>query len=339
VTIEFADSSSEVGTLLNKDNLLSDAVAIELGLTQTDPVPSDALIQLQRTAIQYSTMPTASEDNEGHIALFTGITGTYTNGSAYMCVSDGESSPTYSWRKIVFNIIPSEIGAASTAELTSGLAGKSDVSVIFDAVLAAADWGADCLNLFDEVWESGALAGASGDEYSSTTRLRSSNYVTISGGATYHVQNSLGVNVQIFWWNGSTYLSYNDLSGGNSSVTAPASATRARLVIDGSTTISPADSGWTMFVAGAVGKPYEPQGRGIHLKASDYSALSGVTATSVQELLPSRYGESTPNQREKLREALLYDGFQTAGTEIVYIADGDVPDEDIPIRIIMRGDL
>ena len=111
VTIEFADSPSEVGTLLNKDNLLSDAVALELGLTQTDPVSSDALIQLQRTAIQYSTMPTASEDNEGYIALFTGITGTYTNGSAYMCVSDGEPSPTYSWGKIVFNIIPSEIGA------------------------------------------------------------------------------------------------------------------------------------------------------------------------------------------------------------------------------------
>lgn len=221
----------------------------------------------------------------------------------------------------------------------SDLAGKADTSVIFDAVLAAADWGADCLNLFDEVWESGALAGSGGDEYSSTTRLRSSNYVTISGGAIYHVQNSLGVNVQIFWWNGSTYLSYNDMLGGNSSVTAPASATRARLVIVGSTTISPADSGWTMFVAGAVGKPYEPQGKGIHLKASDYSDLSGVTATSVQELLPSRYGESTPNQREKLREALLYDGFQTAGTEIVYIADGDVPDEDIPVRIIMRGDL
>lgn len=101
--VEYADQPSEAGTILNKANLLSDAVVSELGLTQEDPVPSDALIHLQRGAIQYSTMPTASIDYLGKIIFFTGTTGTYTHGHIYECISSGGGSPTYSWSEVVLD--------------------------------------------------------------------------------------------------------------------------------------------------------------------------------------------------------------------------------------------
>ena len=99
-TVENADQPTEAGTLLNKANLLSDSVVSELGLTQTDPVPSDALIHLQRSAIQYSIMPTASSDYLNKIVFFIGTTGTYVNGGLYQCVSSGGGTPTYSWSRV-----------------------------------------------------------------------------------------------------------------------------------------------------------------------------------------------------------------------------------------------
>lgn len=103
VTIEFADQPSENGTLLNKANLLSDSAASELGLAESDPVPSDALISLKRGAIQYSTMPTASAEYLEKIVFFSGTTGTYTHGHIYECLSSGGESPTYSWNEVHLN--------------------------------------------------------------------------------------------------------------------------------------------------------------------------------------------------------------------------------------------
>jgi len=54
--------------------------------------------------IQYSTMPTASAENLGQIVQYTGTnTGTapiYLNSHFYKCVSDGASTPTYSWKHL-----------------------------------------------------------------------------------------------------------------------------------------------------------------------------------------------------------------------------------------------
>lgn len=50
---------------------------------------------------QYSTLPTASIDNLGKIAQYTGTTdSTYTNGYFYQVVSDGQDPATYSWENI-----------------------------------------------------------------------------------------------------------------------------------------------------------------------------------------------------------------------------------------------
>ena len=49
--------------------------------------------------IQVEALPTASEDLEGTILQYIGVTTlTYTHGYFYECVSDGESTPTYSWQ-------------------------------------------------------------------------------------------------------------------------------------------------------------------------------------------------------------------------------------------------
>lgn len=49
-------------------------------------------------SIQVDTLPTASIDELGNIYQYVGVTdANYTNGCFYECVSDGESTPTYSW--------------------------------------------------------------------------------------------------------------------------------------------------------------------------------------------------------------------------------------------------
>ncbi len=65
-------------------------------------------------------------------------------------------------------------------------------------------------------------------------------------------------------------------------------------------------------------------------------AVSGVTAASAVEILPGAY--ITEAQLEALQEANIQDGGQSAGS-ITLNAFGDAPTIDIPIRIIVRGDL
>ena len=63
--------------------------------------------------------------------------------------------------------------------------------------------------------------------------------------------------------------------------------------------------------------------------------VSGVTATSNQEILPAV--DITAEQLEALQGANIQDGGQAAGN-ITLKAYGDVPTIDIPIRVIKRGD-
>lgn len=59
--------------------------------------------QAEAVRVQYSTMPTAGADNLGKIVQYTGAdTQDYTQGHFYIVVSDGESTPTYSWQEISF---------------------------------------------------------------------------------------------------------------------------------------------------------------------------------------------------------------------------------------------
>ena len=64
--------------------------------------------------------------------------------------------------------------------------------------------------------------------------------------------------------------------------------------------------------------------------------VEGVTDTSVQEILPDVY--ITPEQLEALQGANIVDGGQLTGV-LVLKAFGDVPTIDIPIRVVLRGDL
>ena len=64
--------------------------------------------------------------------------------------------------------------------------------------------------------------------------------------------------------------------------------------------------------------------------------VEGVTETSIQEILPSI--SIVTEQLEALQSANLQDGGQFANT-IVLKAFGDVPTINIPIRVVLRGDM
>ena len=56
------------------------------------------LLAEKQDKMQFSTMPTASEDYLGKTVQYVGrTTATYTHNYFYECVSDGEATPTYSW--------------------------------------------------------------------------------------------------------------------------------------------------------------------------------------------------------------------------------------------------
>ena len=65
-------------------------------------------------------------------------------------------------------------------------------------------------------------------------------------------------------------------------------------------------------------------------------ALSGITAKSNQEILPGL--NITTEQLEALQGANIQDGGQASGS-MTLKAFGDVPTIDIPIRVIVRGDM
>lgn len=64
--------------------------------------------------------------------------------------------------------------------------------------------------------------------------------------------------------------------------------------------------------------------------------VEGVTDTSNQEILPGL--EITEEQLTALQGANIQDGGQAAGS-VTLKAFGDVPTIDIPIRVIVRGDM
>ena len=90
---------------VNGSSIVSSGAANILTKTAYDPSTNKIATESDLpNTIQYSTMPTASVDNLGDIVQYTGTTTTsspiYTNGYFYKCVSDGASTPTYSWENI-----------------------------------------------------------------------------------------------------------------------------------------------------------------------------------------------------------------------------------------------
>ena len=63
--------------------------------------------------VQVTSLPTASASEVGNIYQFTGTTGTYTNGYFYKCVSDGQSTPTYSWTQVSVQPSPDPLPSQS----------------------------------------------------------------------------------------------------------------------------------------------------------------------------------------------------------------------------------
>ena len=72
------------------------------------------------------------------------------------------------------------------------------------------------------------------------------------------------------------------------------------------------------------------------LTASDAAALSAVTAATAWEMLPGL--SAADAEIEALQSANLLDGGQAAGSITIRAKDG-APTIDVPVRIIIRGDL
>lgn len=210
----------------------------------------------------------------------------------------------------------------------------------FDAVLYAANWGADCRNLFDEVWEQGVISATTGVPSASAYAIRSVNNIPVTGGNTYNFthQSILGSSY-VIWYGASGYISYTNINV-VSSTTAPSGATYCKITMtNGTTAFTPANARPFMFAEGSTVKPWEPQDRGYHLKATDYSDISDITADTNIAIEEPRLADTTSVKLRVLRSAKLTAGFQTAATEIVLIASGVVPGIDVPIRVFLKGDM
>lgn len=91
------------------------------------------LIDAKQDIIQFSTMPTASADLVGAVAQYIGATSpAYKTGYWYICVSDGELTPTYSWEVIKYSadvdmaLDPTSSNPVANSVLTLALASKCE---------------------------------------------------------------------------------------------------------------------------------------------------------------------------------------------------------------------
>lgn len=65
-------------------------------------------LALKQNTTQFAQMPTASSELLGNIYQYVGVTdASYVNGYFYKCVSDGASTPTYSWEHVVLEDLAS----------------------------------------------------------------------------------------------------------------------------------------------------------------------------------------------------------------------------------------
>ena len=71
--------------------------------------------------------------------------------------------------------------------------------------------------------------------------------------------------------------------------------------------------------------------------ATDVPMLGDITANTIVRVLPA--SDSTADEREAWRDALIVHGGQVAATSITLLADGGAPTVDIPILFILGGEL
>ena len=173
--------------------------------------------------IQVSTLPTADATEEGKIYQYVGTTdSTYTNGYFYKCVSDGQSTPTYSWTAVQVQAgggLPSQTGNSGKFLTTNGTnASWSDKPLVNTAtgtngITIASDNSNNKMNSINIGKSSQVLSDAS-VAYGNRARVTSGDFaiaigdlatvsasygIAISGNcsASYSVQLGQGTNSKI----------------------------------------------------------------------------------------------------------------------------------------------
>lgn len=98
--------------------------------TEWDALGGTVDLSGKQDIMQFSTMPTASADNLGKIIQYTGTTtSSFTQGHFYIVVSDGATTPTYSWQEISF-------GGEETITITYGDTSAETIAkwqILYDA--------------------------------------------------------------------------------------------------------------------------------------------------------------------------------------------------------------
>lgn len=91
-----ADGYSPSANVSQSDDIITISITDKTGTTTANIDLSN-----KQDIMQYETLPTASASNEGQIVQYIGTTtNDYKNGYFYQCVSDEETTPTYSWENI-----------------------------------------------------------------------------------------------------------------------------------------------------------------------------------------------------------------------------------------------
>ena len=105
-------TNNSVGTMYVNLTTSNSTAGTNYKLLDSDgTIPADRLVN---SINKYSTMPTAASINEGWIVQYIGATdSTYTHGYIYECISDGASTPTYSWTQVDVQPTPDPLPSQS----------------------------------------------------------------------------------------------------------------------------------------------------------------------------------------------------------------------------------
>ena len=158
---------------------------------------------IDNNVIQKSTMPTASSTNLGTIIQYIGTTdSTYTNGYFYKCVSDGASTPTYSWQNI--SVQSGGGGGSSTDVQINGtsIVSNDTANIITET---AYDSSTNKIATMSDVNTKSAIGQLNTSDYSS-----SANALVLENlkPGVYYVENNTTSNFYIKALNSSTTSNY-----------------------------------------------------------------------------------------------------------------------------------
>lgn len=230
-----------------------------------------------------------------------------------------------------FNNLKNILNDNTAGNLQNEINKKADKSVLNNITIPASGWQATSDNKIiyaGSTLQGGYDASTGILSSSATDMVHTSSSIPVTAGEALTINYSADVDVSAYAtaYNGDAYLNTITLSASGSIITVPANCTQLELTVKAvSGTITPSDITCLSVTTRINIAPY-----------MQTVNVEGVTATSANEILPAL--GITQEQLSELQAANLQDGGQTAGN-ITLKAFGEEPSVDLPVRIIVRGDM